>query len=303
MPWPFLHHPAFQSLLLPALASLLCMAVLRIALGAAHRAAAAMGAAVGWALAAAVWPGLVWPATAQAQKLPWIGLLALLAVLVTQALVRSMAPSPARTWWLPAIAWAAGALWWLGVASVGPWLLATALGAAVLAALAWSTRAPHSEPTAAAGSAAALAVALLGLTALAALGGSLLLAQLALMVAACTGVLGLWAWAAPRSGPRVTAAALMPLATLALALAYLLNGNTTAPVHPGAMALLALAATTPWWGAQARWTAQHWRWRPLVVALLAALPVAAALGWQWVQPGGADAAGAAPDDPYYTPRW
>ncbi|MDO9438890.1 hypothetical protein [Hydrogenophaga sp.] len=58
--------------------------------------------------------------------------------------------------------------------------------------------------------AAALTVAALGLAAFGGLGGSLLLAQLALMVAATTAVLGLWVWWRPASGLRASLASLLP---------------------------------------------------------------------------------------------
>lgn len=58
--------------------------------------------------------------------------------------------------------------------------------------------------------AALLTVACIGLAALAGLGGSLLLAQLALMVAIAAAVPGLWAWWRPSSGLRVSPAALLP---------------------------------------------------------------------------------------------
>ncbi|MBL0919301.1 MAG: hypothetical protein IBJ14_11395 [Hydrogenophaga sp.] len=299
MSWPFLHHPAFQSLLLPALLCLLCTGALRWWLGPAHRPWTPLGASLGLALAMLWWPGLVWPAATQAQKLPWIVLFGLLAAAGAQRPARATAPSPRRPWLLATIAWAASAAWLLGLAAPLPLLTAVAGGAAVLAASAWSTRAPNAEPTAAAGSAAALALVLLGLAVLAVAAGSLLLAQLALMTTLATAVLGLWAWWWPRSGPRVTATSLMPLGIAALALATL--NLATGRVHAGALGLLAVSLTAPWWAASARWTGRFWRWRPAVVALLAALPVAVALGWQLAAPTEAPTGDA--DDPYYTPRW
>lgn len=78
---------------------------------------------------------------------------------------------------------------------------------------------------------ALLTVAALGLAAMGALGGSLLLAQLALMVAATTAVLGLWVWWRPASGLRVPLAALLPGLVAALLIASSLFG---APGSPGA---------------------------------------------------------------------
>lgn len=78
---------------------------------------------------------------------------------------------------------------------------------------------------------AVLTVAALGLATMGALGGSLLLAQLALMVAATTAVLGLWVWWRPASGLRVPFAALLPGLVSALLIAFSLFG---APASPGA---------------------------------------------------------------------
>jgi len=76
-----LHHPAFQSLVQPALLCLACLGLLRTARAPGLRPWWPMGGAIALALSLAVWPGLVWPATAQAHKLPWIALLGLLAML------------------------------------------------------------------------------------------------------------------------------------------------------------------------------------------------------------------------------
>jgi hypothetical protein len=67
--------------------------------------------------------------------------------------------------------------------------------------------------------AAVLTVACLGLVAAAGLGGSLLLAQLALMVAIATAVPGLWSWWLPSSGLWVAPAALLPQFVAALLVA------------------------------------------------------------------------------------
>lgn len=294
-----LHHPAFQSLLLPALLVLLCVGVLRAALGPQRRDAAVLGAALGLVLALAWWPGLVWPATTQAHKLPWVVLLGLLVSVLPLALGARSAASALRAWQLAALAWVLALVWLQGVGQPLRWLAGVAAGALLLAVVAGSPRAPNAEPTAAAGSAAALAMAALGQALLAAVAGSLLLAQLGLMVALSTALPGLWAWARPRSGLRITALSLMPLALATLALAWL--NLASGQVAPAALALTALAPSAPWWLAARPWTARQARWRPLVVALLAALPVAAALGWQL----GASpmAANTDTEDPYYTPRW
>jgi hypothetical protein len=299
MSWPLLHHPAFQSLLLPALLVLLCVGVLRAGLKPPRRDAAALGAALGLVLAMVWWPGLVWPATTQAHKLPWVALLGLLVSVLPLAPGARFSASALRPWQLAALAWVLALVWLQGVAQPLRWLAGVAAGALLLAVLAWSPRAPNAEPTAAAGSAAALALAALGQALLAAVAGSLLLAQLGLMVAVSAALPGLWAWARPRSGLRITALSLMPLALATLALAWL--NLASGQVAAGAVALTALAPSAPWWLAARPWAVRHARWRPLVVAVLAALPVVAALGWQLTASPAATSPGT--DDPYYTPRW
>ncbi len=303
-PMDALHHPAFQSLAQPALLCLACLALLRTARAPALRPWWPMGGAIALALSLGLWPGLLWPTTAQAHKLPWIALLGLLAML--PALLGSRAArstdAPARPWGLGALAWLGAAAWLLGPVPTPGRLLAVLAGVLLLALLAWSPRAPQAEPTGAAGSAAALAVALLGLTALGGLGGSLLLAQLGLVLTVCAALPGLWTWGLPRSGLRLSAAALMPLGVAGLGLACLVYMGGQAPV--ASLGCLGLSLTAPWWLAGTTWSARHWRWRPLVVALLAALPVALALFWQasaGAPPG--DAGSTDRDDPYYTPRW
>ncbi len=169
MSWPFLYHPAFQSLVLPALLGALCTLVLHRALSGTDRAWGAFGASVGLVLALLWWPGFAWPAASQAQKYPWIVLLALLAALAVRMLWRGTTAPGRRS----------------------PWAVRSAL---------------------------ALLVLLAGLALLAVVSGSLLLAQLALMVAASAGLPALWAWWRPDSGPRFTAASLIPLLVALLAL-------------------------------------------------------------------------------------
>jgi hypothetical protein len=180
MPLSIVFHPAFQSLLLPALLGGLCALALHRALGRAHRSWGAFGASFGLVLAMLWWPGFVWPAASHAQKLPWIVLCALLAALAAQVFLPVRAAPPDR-----------------------------ATGAA--------TRRARGVPM------ALLVLVLLvalssGLAFIAVAGGSLLLAQLALMVAASAGVPLLWAWARPDSGPRITAIALVPLVAALIAL-------------------------------------------------------------------------------------
>ena len=304
LPMDALHHPAFQSLVQPALLCLACLGLLRTARAPALRPWWPMGGAIALALSLALWPGLAWPPTAQAHKLPWIallGLLAMLPALLGSRAVRST-DAPARPWGLGALAWLGAAAWLLGPTPTPGRLLAVAAGVLLLALLAWSPRAPQAEPTGAAGSAAALAVALLGLTAMGGLGGSLLLAQLGLVLTVCAALPGLWTWGLPRSGLRLSAAALMPLGVAGLALACLVYAGAQVPT--ASLVGLGVSLTAPWWLAGTAWSARLWRWRPLVVALLAALPVALAVLWQ-ANAGAppADAGNTDPADPYYTPRW
>lgn len=79
--------------------------------------------------------------------------------------------------------------------------------------------------------AAVLTVACLGLAAAAGLGGSLLLAQLALMAAVAAAVPGLWSWWWPSSGLWVAPAALLPQLLVALWIAAALP---MAPWNAGA---------------------------------------------------------------------
>ena len=261
----FLHHPAFQSLLLPCVLTLLAMAVLRAVGGARW---APLGAALGLLGALAWLPGFEWPAVSRVQKLPWIVLAGLALAAVAMALRRN-AHAPQR----------AGA---------------------------------PAQPAAAA-SAAALTVAALGLAALAAGGGSLLLAQLALMLATCTAVLGAWLWLRPAAMPPLPLMPLMPLllAWLALAWTWALSSALSSALAPGSaakafsadaarLALIALALAVPPLLLRLRWVQARPRWTPLLAAVLAALPVVVAVAWQFSAPA-AQAPGPLDDDPYYTP--
>ncbi|WP_425258712.1 hypothetical protein ACPOLB_24715 [Rubrivivax sp. RP6-9] len=267
----FLHHPAFQSLLLPCVLSLLAMAVLRAGCGVRW---APLGAALGLLGALAWLPGFEWPAASRVQKLPWTVLAGLALAAVAMALQRGGPAAPRA--------------------------------------------AAPVQPAAAAG-AAALTVSALGLAALAAGGGSLLLAQLALMLATCTAVLGAWLWLRPAPGLQGAAAApsLVPLVPLLLAwLALAWSWALSSAIAPGAasttsltaaaaadagrLALLALAFAAPPLLLRQRWARARPRWTPLLAALLAALPVAVAVVWQFSAPA-AQVPGTPDDDPYYTP--
>lgn len=174
-----LNHPAFQSLVLPLL---LCIAGVAALLRVAGPNRAALGAALGLLVALAWFPGFDWPATARAQKLPWI--------------VLAGAAIAALLLWRTASGLPAARPWWRGIAL-----------------------------------AAVLTVACLGLAATAGLGGSLLLAQLALMVAVAAAVPGLWSWWLPSSGLWMAPAALLPQLLAALWIAAALP---MAPWNSGA---------------------------------------------------------------------
>ena len=169
----FLHHPAFQSVVLPLL--------LALGLGLCLRALSprwlTLAPALALLLSLAVWPGFAWPAVSRVQMLPWLALggTAVAALLV-------MLRVPVSTPWL--------ARWGVGVWAVS-WLAATGLAA-------WG-----------------------------ALGGSLLLAQFAAMLATVCTVATWQAWRLKS----VTWVGLIPLwlfgAALAFSLAALL---ASAPV-------------------------------------------------------------------------
>jgi hypothetical protein len=304
----FLHHPAFQSLLLPCLLALLAMAALRVGCGARW---APLGAALGLLGALAWLPGVEWPAASRVQKLPWT----VLAGLVVAAVATARQPagrSPRWAAWATLAVWVGAGAWLAGAQGSVPLVAAgAAAGGVVLGLLVWPASAAFAAPaavaqTGAAASAAALAMAALGLAALAGSGGSLLLAQLALMLATCTAVLGVWLWLRPAPGPH-GAAALLPLglAWLALAASWALSASTepaTAVAGPDAarLALLVLALAVPPPLLRRRRAQARARWTPLLAALLAAGPVAAAVAWQLAAPA-APAPGTPDDDPYYTP--
>lgn len=174
-----LNHPAVQSLVLPLL---LCIGGMAALLRLAGPNRAALGAALGLLVALAYFPGFDWPATARAQKLPWVALAgcAIAALLLWRA-ASGLAPSRR---------------WWRGIAL-----------------------------------AAVLTLACLGLAAAGGLGGSLLLAQLALMAAVAAAVPGLWSWWRPSSGLWVAPAALLPQLLAALWIAAALP---MAPWNAGA---------------------------------------------------------------------
>ena len=319
-PMNLLHHPAFQSLALPLLLAALGMVVLagvprwvssRHASSVGHWAPA--GALLGLWLPMVLLSGLEWPAAARTQKLPWIVLAAGVVVLLES--VRNPPGETAK----PHLAWRANAAVWLlacvwlqgGVADgLGGWLgagLAALAGSVVLALLA--------AGRSGAVTAAVFVVAGVALAVLAALGGSLLMAQLALIMACSMLVPGVWVWLGPRAGQPLPAALLQPfgLAGVAVGWIWMLSAPGPTPVSVAQLGLLVLALGVPWlWPhlrLRSRWLARQVRWAPLWAALLAALPAALALGLPfavapWVAPcePAAGCGGADPDSLYYAPR-
>jgi hypothetical protein len=166
-----LHHPAFQSLVLPLVLALATSLLLR-QLGLRW---AVLGATLGLVLAMAVWPGFDWPAVSRAQVLPWVALCSTLLAALAIALKVPGTRAMARR---------------------------NGLIAAVL-----------------------LTFIALGLAAWGALGGSLLLAQLALMLAMACGVAALWAWRAAAVSPVSLLPLLLTGIGLALCLAWLPAGG------------------------------------------------------------------------------
>jgi len=315
-----LNHPIFQSLVLPLALATLGMAAL---LGLQRLVAAQdksnernqhpgldwvpAGALLGLLLPMVLLTGLNWPALAHTQKLPWIVLAALAVALwaATRGKTNFLA-----TWLAPAVLWLLACFWLAGdQPSVWATSLAVLAGAAVLALIA----AGEAGRTGAAATAvtAVAAVFALGLALLVANGGSLLLAQLAMMLACSTAVPGLWAWLRPASGLQVPGwlLQLLGLTGLAIGWAWLLSTPNQMVGSAMSLGVLALAFTVP---LLLRFFSPRLRWLPLVAALLAAVPAALALGLQIYASSsasssatGSPASGDAPrsDDPYYTPQW
>lgn len=248
-----LHHPAVQSLLLPALLALLGIALMAAWLGGTGQRWASHGAVLALLLCFALLPGYAWPAAGVAQKLPWV---AAAAALVATAVLAWQPHRPWLQWLLAWVAWAVAGHWLVvgGLPLLG--LLALVLGGGVvllvlmllLRPAAGGSRRGGLPDTRSLGergtwAAAALAVAAYALAGLAAVGGSLLLAQLAAMlgsVAAVTaGLLVVWWRMRPEAGLTLSPAVLMPLGlvwlviALALGMQLLAGGNGPAPGAPG----------------------------------------------------------------------
>lgn len=318
-----IHHPAFQSLLLPLLLALPAIAAVRAAIGPRH---AAWG---GWLalLGALAWlPGFEWPAGARTQKLPWI-VLATLGLAALDLMRRGPGTQPlsggraaALGWVAAAMGWAAAATW-LADGRVGFAAAAAAavFGAAVLAALALGSDegdSPRSVTT------AVLAWAALGLAGVSALGGSLLLAQLAAMLAVSVAAAGAPGWVRPAWRLAVSPSLRMAFALAWLALAWTwvlstragLPGATVDAASAGQVGMLALTFLVP--------VGVAWRQRAsqrvsapgsastsppagmlagVFAVVLAVVPVVLALAWTASAGSGVMTDPAAdPDDPYLT---
>ena len=173
----FLHHPAFQSLVLPFVLGVVSIGLLRMA----GPRWAALGSALALVATLAMWPGFDWPAASRVQKLPWI-----------------------------------------------------ALSGMLLAALAIALKAPGTMPLgrwAGVAISIMLLLAALGLAAWAALDGSMLLAQLALVLGTLTGLAALAAWRIASASAVASLPLLLAGIWIALSIAWLPPG---APQGTGA---------------------------------------------------------------------
>lgn len=277
-----LHHPLFQSLILPFSLSLAGVGLLRAVSG-PGRAAAAVGLSV---LLSAIWmtgwstqPGSVM------QKLPWIFAAAWLAGVGLNVAVAGRL----LQWLALTLVWLA-ASWWLGSKSAANAIALALAGAAVIGCM---LRASDDR----ADGAAMAVAASLGLAGLNFAAGSLSLFQLSLMLAAAIGGGALWLWPKGRVRFGAAAVAVTAIAWLALAQATLL----LVPARPQALALLFVAFTAaPLLGRLPLNVRPVLA--PLAVAALAGACVAAALALQasGSDDGAAASAGTGTDDAYYS---
>lgn len=283
------HHPLIQSVVLPALLALGLCAGLKAIAGqrwAAGGTALALLLTSIWVLG---WP-LRWGSLLGA--LPWVLLGAGVLGVVLQA-----ARADAKAQWIAmALLWAVVLLIF---GSASPWLsLAAWLVGAVVLGMVASARSDTADAP------AVLALAGLGLAAVAMLSASLLIFELALGGALALAGTALWLWPRARIdfGPAGRTAAAMAWLTLAYATARL----TQAPVL--ALLLLALgfgaAAGISRWPrvAQPLWARPLWCAAPMALCVAAALAVTLSVGSG--EAASTDAPGSPQnDDPYYTPRW
>ncbi len=286
-PSGILHHPVFESVVLPLVLAFVLTAILRATAG-PSRAGAAVGVAM---LAGMAWmSGWSMPASAM-QKLPWI---VALSWVVGLALDRGRSGDFLR-WLVLLVCWIAVS-WWLGNGSAGHAVAFAVLGALVIALQL------RSAPDRADGVSMAV-IAALGLAGLAFQAGSLALFQLSLMLAASLGGAALWLWPRSRILYGAAAVAVASIGWLALAQATVL----LLPARPAALGLLALAFAAAAVAAPVlRRSAVRSRAlaSPLVVAFLAAATVAAGLSLQDVAGPGQEKLHAGPaaggdDDAYY----
>ena len=320
--------PILQTIVLPLLLALLAMAALRVWPGERW---AGFGAILGLLGALAWLPGFEWPAHSRTLKLPWVVLVGLgLALLAT-----ARGAAGARPTWTPpaAVAVWVGAALWLADGQASTLLLVGAglLGGAVLWQMAGGRG--HSAAPAAAGAEAgvgvgvglevlpaqaAMAVAALGLAALAATGGSLLLAQLAGMLASCALAAVGWAWLRP-SAPLTAGTGgyrhrhlprclyrhrqwhwPLGLAWLCIAWTWVLAAPAASSTRALQVALLALAFLVPALFSRLPAAALAPRWRLPAAVLLAALMVVLA-GWVGTAGTPMPDTPVDLDDPYLTP--
>ncbi|MEJ7685820.1 MAG: hypothetical protein WKG52_01810 [Variovorax sp.] len=285
------HHPLVQGLALPLLLGFALTGLARGALGstrgarwAAAGAAGAIVATAGWILGWAFAPGSL------TEKLPWACAGAALAGLGLEAVRAGR-----RTQWL-----AASLLWALMLAVLADQPLA----------LRWQLAGRRrGDPRRAERAGAACRrggdarARELGLAGAAMMAGSALLFELSLALGAAVAGCAVWLW--PKARIAFGAAGAVASVLVWLALAHGTAVLTT--VSPGVLLLLCGAFTS---GAALRFarhragkaTARPWV-EALVVAAVAALWVAAALGLSLVLADGAAAPAGNMDDPYYKPRW
>jgi hypothetical protein len=292
-----LHHPVFQSLVLPFLLAFVTAGALRRWLapvdgkrwGAAATAFAILAVSI-WILGLRAHPG------ATLEKLPWVYAAAGLLGLVLQA----MRAGPRTAWVAACVLWVL-MLTDLGVRStaegVAYWLSGTAVMGALL-----------SEPEEGAGRPAALFIASLGLAMVAMVSGSALLFELGLALGFAVAGCALWIWPVARIAFGPCGAVAATMAWLALAQSTV----TLTQVRPAVLLVLCgafLAGPIVRWGgrgfrrgasAGAGTPARSWI-RPLVVAAVAAVWAVGAFSLAVL--GGGETPADAADDPYYTPRW
>jgi hypothetical protein len=279
-------HPIVQSVAVPLALSLALTGALGLGRG---RGPAVASAAAGAALLAAallIGGAPPWPPAAGLHKLPW-----LLALGLGLGVALDLGGADRRTalgagiaLLLLGVAWLA----WPQLERLGArawWLLpAAGAGIAVLAAMASAPRRSASAP-------AVLAVAGLALAAVAFNAGSLKLFQLGIALAAAVGGYALWNWPKPRFDFGAAGLLAVALAWTALAL---LTGLLTDVRPPALVALLLVFAAGPLARRIPLGRIDRGLGEPVLAALLAALPAAAA-----VLLGDAPAATPSADDPYY----